>query len=68
MVNQNHKMLLWNTLFLFFLFASSLDGSIVVIEMKRDVEDHTAGFLFVLAHNVDRKEWERKSLQFCDNF
>lgn len=49
-------MLLWNTLFLFFLFASSLDGSIVVIKMKRDDEDHTAGFLFVLTHGVDEKE------------
>lgn len=67
-MNQNHKMLLWNTLFLFFLFASSLDGSFVIIEIRRGDEDHTAGFLFVLAHNVDRKEWERKSLQFCDNF
>ena len=56
MVNQNRKMLLWNTLFLFFLFASSLDGSIVVIEMKRDDEDHTVGFLFVLTHGVDEKE------------
>lgn len=61
-------MLLWNTLFLFFLFASSLDGSIVVIKMKRDDEDHTAGFLFVLTHGVDEKEWERKNQQFCDNF
>lgn len=61
-------MLLWNTLFLFFLFASSLDGSIVVIKMKRDDEDHTVGFLFVLTHGVDEKEWERKNQQFCDNF
>ena len=55
-MNQNRKMLLWNTLFLFFLFASSLDGSIVIIEIRRGDEDHTVGFLFVLTHGVDEKE------------